>query len=99
MAASRKRRRCSSSNEEQPKQREAQLRPALVQDLLEEIGHDVEDEIIRRSFLSLKTEGIIQTQQLMQLYPQDFDAVAMPLLVKTRHDSGEFAIGVASQPI
>ena len=84
MAASRKRRRCSSSNEEQPKQREAQLRPALVQDLLEEIGHDVEDEIIRRSFLSLKTEGIIQTQQLMQLYPQDFDAVAMPLLVKTR---------------
>ena len=43
-----------------------------------------EDEVIWRSFLSLKAQRIIQTQQLMQLYPQDFEAVAGPLLVKTR---------------
>ena len=29
----------------------------------------------------------VQTRQLLQLFPQDFDAVVMPLLLKSRWDA------------
>ncbi|CAK9014256.1 unnamed protein product [Durusdinium trenchii] len=58
--------------------------PVLVKDLVEEIGHDVSEEVIQRSLSALEAEGVVQTRQLLQLYPQDFDAVAMPLLLKSR---------------
>ena len=55
--------RCSNSDEE--KAREAQctapLEPALVKDLIEEIGRDVREEVIRRTFQSLEAEGVVQT--------------------------------------
>ena len=31
-----------------------------------------------------QSETKVQTRQLLQLYPQDFDAVVMPLLLKSR---------------
>mmetsp|Transcript_3678 Transcript_3678/g.6585 ORF Transcript_3678/g.6585 Transcript_3678/m.6585 type:complete len:152 (-) Transcript_3678:110-565(-) len=58
--------------------------PVLVKDLVEEIGHDVSEEVMTRTKAALEAEGVVQTRQLLQLYPQDFDAVIMPLLLKSR---------------
>ena len=58
--------------------------PVLVKDVVAEIGHDVSEEVISRTLEALETEGVVQTRQLLQLYPQDFDAVVMPLLLKSR---------------
>ncbi|CAJ1334173.1 unnamed protein product [Effrenium voratum] len=58
--------------------------PVLVKDLVAEIGHDVSEEVIERTLRSLEAEGVVQTRQLLQLFPQDFDAVVMPLLLKSR---------------
>lgn len=58
--------------------------PVLVKDVVAEIGHDVSEEVIFRTLNALEAEGVVQTRQLLQLYPQDFDAVVMPLLLKSR---------------
>ncbi|CAK9078047.1 Violaxanthin de-epoxidase [Durusdinium trenchii] len=58
--------------------------PVLVKDLVEEIGHDVSEEAAGHLFLYSRGMSEVQTRQLLQLYPQDFDAVAMPLLLKSR---------------
>eukprot|EP00435_Cladocopium_sp_Y103_P048286 s701_g14.t1 len=58
--------------------------PVLVKDVVAEIGHDVSEEVISRTLNALEAEGVVQTRQLLQLYPQDFDAVVMPLLLKSR---------------
>ena len=58
--------------------------PVLVKDVVAEIGHDVSEEVISRTLEALEAEGVVQTRQLLQLYPQDFDAVVMPLLLKSR---------------
>eukprot|EP00930_Biecheleria_cincta_P037999 TRINITY_DN26107_c0_g1_i1.p1 TRINITY_DN26107_c0_g1~~TRINITY_DN26107_c0_g1_i1.p1 ORF type:complete len:175 (-),score=42.45 TRINITY_DN26107_c0_g1_i1:87-611(-) len=58
--------------------------PVMVKDVLAEIGHDVGEEVLERAVNALAAEGVVQTRQLLQLFPQDFDAVVMPLLLKSR---------------
>eukprot|EP00440_Ansanella_granifera_P070834 gb/GFBE01076877.1/.p1 GENE.gb/GFBE01076877.1/~~gb/GFBE01076877.1/.p1 ORF type:complete len:164 (+),score=52.46 gb/GFBE01076877.1/:1-492(+) len=58
--------------------------PVMVKELVEEIGHDVSEEVIERTVSALAAEGVVQTRQLLQLFPQDYDALVIPLLLKSR---------------
>merc|ERR1719350_352394 len=58
--------------------------PPVLADVLNKIGHDIPEEPLLRAVNTFKDEGIAQTRQMLELYPIDFDALRIPLLLKTR---------------
>jgi len=58
--------------------------PPRIEDVLKKIGHDLTAKVLEWAIESFQEHGVTQTRQMLELYPTDFDALTMPLLVKSR---------------
>lgn len=52
--------------------------------VLEAGWHDMPEEMINKALATLAEEGVTNTKQLGELYEKDYDAIAIPAIIKSR---------------